>query len=235
MNPTQASFPSYSCCFEKTGSIRFISHLDLTRTFHRAFARAGIPLKFSEGFTPHPKFSFALPLSVGTESLCEWASFTLCEDCFSDTEALKEVLQRQMPEGIRIRRILPQTRKLSEIAFCSYDVFLPAASPALIPAIQTALKGELTVQKKNKKGKIVEKNLSPGMQSVSVSERDGGIFLQAVLSAAGEEYLKPEALLQALAEQLPSLDQGRKRILRTQVYSADMTAFYDNQNQSLKG
>jgi len=127
------------------------------------------------------------------------------------------------------------SRKLSEIAFCSYDVFLPAASPALIPAIQTALKGELTVQKKNKKGKIVEKNLSPGMQSVSVSERDGGIFLQAVLSAAGEEYLKPEALLQALAEQLPSLDQGRKRILRTQVYSADMTAFYDNQNQSLKG
>ena len=69
--------PSCRIKFEKKGPIRFISHLDLTRAFHRAFARAGIKLKFSEGFSPHPKFAFGLPLSVGTEIKTEFAEFTL--------------------------------------------------------------------------------------------------------------------------------------------------------------
>ena len=47
MNIPQAEARSLRCRFEKTGPIRFISHLDLTRAFHRAFSRAAIPLKFS--------------------------------------------------------------------------------------------------------------------------------------------------------------------------------------------
>ena len=36
--------------FSKTGRAKYISHLDLMRTFQRAFSRAGIPIKHTEGF-----------------------------------------------------------------------------------------------------------------------------------------------------------------------------------------
>ena len=65
--------------FAKTGRARYISHLDLMRTFQRAFARAGIPIKHTEGFHPHPFVSIALPLSVGYSSECEILEFGLLE------------------------------------------------------------------------------------------------------------------------------------------------------------
>ena len=66
--------------FEKTGRAIYISHLDMMRTMQRVFARAGLELKYSEGFNPHPQISIALPLSVGTGSLCEIMDFRLTSD-----------------------------------------------------------------------------------------------------------------------------------------------------------
>ena len=43
--------------FEKTGRAVYISHLDLMATMQRAFSRAGLELKYSEGFNPHPLIS----------------------------------------------------------------------------------------------------------------------------------------------------------------------------------
>ena len=63
--------------FEKTGSSVWISHLDLMRVFQRAFRRAGLLLKHSQGFTPRAIVSIALPLSVGMESQCELLDFEL--------------------------------------------------------------------------------------------------------------------------------------------------------------
>ena len=51
--------------FEKVGNAVWISHLDLMRLFQRAFKRAGLPLKHSQGFNPRPYVAVALPLSVG--------------------------------------------------------------------------------------------------------------------------------------------------------------------------
>ena len=63
--------------FSKTGRAIYISHLDLMAAMQRAFARAELPLKFSEGFNPHPQISILLPLSVGTASVCELMDFRL--------------------------------------------------------------------------------------------------------------------------------------------------------------
>ncbi|MBR6681766.1 MAG: TIGR03936 family radical SAM-associated protein, partial [Clostridia bacterium] len=58
--------------FEKTGKLQYISHLDLLRTMQTALRRAKVKMIYSEGFNPHMKITFALPLSIGTESLCEY-------------------------------------------------------------------------------------------------------------------------------------------------------------------
>ena len=63
--------------FCKTGSLQFISHLDLQRTFHRILVRAGIPMWYTKGFNPHAKLVFGMPLSVGTESVCEMADLKI--------------------------------------------------------------------------------------------------------------------------------------------------------------
>ena len=65
--------------FVKEDRAAYISHLDLLRTFQRAFSRAKIPIKHTEGFNPHPFVSIALPLSVGYSSQCEILEFGLLE------------------------------------------------------------------------------------------------------------------------------------------------------------
>ena len=58
--------------FVKKGNLQYVSHLDLQRTLHRVLIRAGIPMWYTKGFNPHPKISFGYPLSIGTESMCEF-------------------------------------------------------------------------------------------------------------------------------------------------------------------
>ena len=95
--------------FEKTGRAVYISHLDLMATMQRAFARAGLELKYSEGFNPHPLISILLPLSVGTASVCELMDFRLRED--TELGTLPERLTAALPEGIRVRKSIPVNAK----------------------------------------------------------------------------------------------------------------------------
>ncbi|MFH1198893.1 MAG: TIGR03936 family radical SAM-associated protein [Candidatus Omnitrophota bacterium] len=89
-----------SFVFSKKGLMKYISHLDLMRLFVRAFRRAGLPLKMTEGFSPHPKFSIKRALKLGLESDNEEASIVLRESM--NMEAFKSKLALQLPEGINI-------------------------------------------------------------------------------------------------------------------------------------
>ncbi|HTY45819.1 MAG TPA: TIGR03936 family radical SAM-associated protein [Patescibacteria group bacterium] len=87
--------------FAKNGMMRFISHLDLMRAFTRALRRAGFPLKMTQGFNPHPKFSIKRALKLGIESDHEEATVTLTEPV--DPKEFTRRLQEQLPEGIQIK------------------------------------------------------------------------------------------------------------------------------------
>ena len=91
--------------FSKTGRAKYISHLDLMRTFQRAFSRAGIQIKHTEGFNPHPFVSIALPLSVGYSSQCEILEFGLVGG--ASYEEVPAKLTAAMPEGIVIHQCYP--------------------------------------------------------------------------------------------------------------------------------
>lgn len=89
--------------FTKTGSMKYISHLDLMRLFMRAMRRAELPLKLSEGFSPHPKLSLKRALKLGLESECEEAAVVLRLPVSLDE--FKNKLQFQLPEGIMIKNV----------------------------------------------------------------------------------------------------------------------------------
>lgn len=81
----------------------YISHLDLMRLFMRAMRRADLPLKMSEGFSPHPKLSIKRALKLGVESENEEAAVILKWEV--GLEDFKDSLQRQLPQGIKIKNV----------------------------------------------------------------------------------------------------------------------------------
>ncbi len=89
--------------FSKTGLMRYISHLDLMRLFVRAMRRAELPLKLSQGFSPHPKLSLKRALKLGVESQEEEAAILLNFPVTPDN--FKDRLQKQLPEGIEIKDV----------------------------------------------------------------------------------------------------------------------------------
>ena len=87
---------------------------DTMRTLQRAIrARAGIPIRYSEGFNPHELISILLPLSVGTASLCQIADIRVREDV--DIAALPAQLTAVMPEGIRVTDCYENAMKPAEL------------------------------------------------------------------------------------------------------------------------
>lgn len=90
-----------SFIFAKKGAMKYISHLDLMRLFMRALRRAELPVKMTQGFSPHPKISIKRALKLGVESESEEATFALSRPLGADE--FTERLQSQLPEGIRIK------------------------------------------------------------------------------------------------------------------------------------
>jgi radical SAM family uncharacterized protein/radical SAM-linked protein len=86
--------------FAKTDAMRFLSHLELITVFTRAVSRAGVPILFSQGFHPHPKFSFATATSVGIESRAEYMDMFVAAGCGADEVQAR--LNKVLPDGMRI-------------------------------------------------------------------------------------------------------------------------------------
>ncbi|MCK9595381.1 MAG: TIGR03936 family radical SAM-associated protein [Candidatus Omnitrophica bacterium] len=94
--------------FGKNGMMRYISHLDLMRLFTRASRRAQLPVKISEGFSPHPKISVKRALKLGLSSDAEEASMALTSRILP--KDFMEKLQSQLPEGIEVKSVNYESR-----------------------------------------------------------------------------------------------------------------------------
>jgi len=91
--------------FAKTDEMRFTGHLDLQRTWERLFRRAELPLRFTRGFHPHPRFNLAAALPLGFTGAAEILDLYLDEK--RDPDALAASLREVSPPGIRIVRVDP--------------------------------------------------------------------------------------------------------------------------------
>ena len=171
--------------FSKTGRAKYISHLDLMRTFQRAFARAKIAIKHTEGFHPHPFVSIALPLSVGYSSQCEILEFGLLEG--TPYEAVPARLTAAMPEGIVIHQCYPAQRKLKELTYLNYIMnfeYSEGRPQETEPAMQELLRRDsLVIQKKSNKSKkgYTEVDLIPLIRSFNLECQSDTLTLDAVV------------------------------------------------------
>ena len=133
--------------FEKRGRAAYLSHLDVMRTFQRAMIRAGVRVRHSEGFNPHPKVSIALPLQLGCESVCEVLDVSVLEA----PENLTEALNAALPEGIAILSAGPAGAPVREIAWTEWELAFPDEAAAA-EAERILAMPSLPVEKKTKRG-----------------------------------------------------------------------------------
>ena len=211
--------------FSKTGDIRFISHLDTMRTITRAFTRAGVALKYSEGFNPHALLSIAIPLSVGSESVCEILDIEL--DGEPDVKTIPARLNPFFPAGITALEAYPAERKPSEVAWLEVMIKIMYENKPE-DKIASAFSGYLTsesiiITKKTKRGSA-ETDIVPMMRDISVTEEDNSVVISLKVSAQNPS-LNPAYVVKALGEKFPELISDRHLIKRLELFDRDMCVF----------
>lgn len=212
--------------FEKTGRAKYISHLDLMRTFQHAFIRSGIRIKHTEGFNPHPYISMALPLQLGCESLCEVLDIQIEDDMSPDT--IPDKLNPWLPEGIRaISAALPVNKVgLLKYVRCSVTLIYDdgKASERSDAIVELFGRDKLVITKKTKRG-VGELDLAPYMSELSVEVKSETELELTALVSAVEPTVNPSNLLDAIKQNAAALEPDFARFLRLEVYDGDRKAF----------
>ena len=188
--------------FSKTGTMKYIGHLDVMRYFQKALRRADFDTALSGGFSPHMIMSFAAPLGVGITSEGEY--FDLELNSAGTSAGMEAALNAVMAEGISVLSVrrIPDDKKaggMRLLAAAGYlvrfrDVVPEACSKALLDALETFLsREEIQIEKKTKKGSRVM-NIRPLIYELSPC--DDGFYM--LVSQGSVDNLRPELVMQAL-------------------------------------
>jgi radical SAM-linked protein len=149
--------------YAKRGRLRFTSHRDVARAFERAVRRAGLPIAFSAGFSPHPKLSYAGAAPTGAASEAEYLEIGLATA--SDPAAVQAALDAALPPGIDILDVVDSvdsaTKTLAErIEASQWRIELPGVTPEQAQAALDRVLAEATA--------LVERPTKDGTRTVDV-------------------------------------------------------------------
>ena len=211
--------------FEKVGRLKYISHLDLNRTFSHALVRAKIPVWYTMGFNPHTKMTFATPLSVGSESICEYMDIKIVKDM--PTEDIKASLAAAFAPGLNIVDVYYPETKFDAIAWSDYEIRLHTknADDALAKRLSELFDKDVINVVKHTKSGDKETNIKPFILRFAASFEDGDAVIRAALCCDNRNFLNPEYLMTVIKTELglfekESTDEGYD-ILRKEVYFSD--------------
>lgn len=213
--------------FKKTGNAIWISHLDLMRLFQRAFKRAGLHLKHTQGFNPRPSVSIALPLSVGVESQCELLDFDLDGDSVPSNK-IRTLLNDALVDGVQVLEVYDKGRKLRELSLLrchlrlEYDHGVPDVAVNSIRELFA--KDTLTVDKKTKSG-LQEQDIIPMIRELDVTqENEHEIGINALICCQNPT-LNPGQIIMAVTKYLPEIKPDFSRCFRIEVFDNEVNVF----------
>ena len=213
--------------FEKTGNAVWISHLDLMRVFQRAFKRANLNLKHTQGFNPRPSVSIALPMSVGLESSCELLDFDLDGQTIGNDEILQR-LNDALTEGVRVLKVYDNGAKLKNLAYMDCTAVLEYDSSVPETAVdeirQLFGREEVTVEKKGKNG-VTLQNIIPMIKTISVEQSDENMLLLRARICCQNPALNPMALCAAVSAYLPHVAPDYSSCRREELYDVNENLF----------
>lgn len=212
--------------YQKTDQLKFISHLELMRVVERVVRRMELPLKFSQGFNPHPKINFAAPIPVGVSSDAEYVDIELVEKI--NLEEFLRNSKSQLPKGLNFIAARYTEDKKSLMSITAYSTYaINVNSNArdedyLKKQIQNFLnRKEILHTKLNKRKKKVTKNIRDLILDIQlVTLLDESIVLKMFLKTGSAGNLKPEIALEHFMElEKVSLDMDSVRIHRLGLFA----------------
>ena len=213
--------------FEKTGNAVWISHLDLMRLFQRAFKRAGLPLKHTQGFNPRPSVSIALPLSVGVSSTCELLDFDL-DGCEASCEEICARLNECLVSGVHVLQVYEGGRKIRDLSLLrccvtmEYDGGVPANTEQCVRSLFQ--QSSLIVPKKTKSG-MQDQDIIPMIRNLEVCRAgEKRVELQCLICCQNPT-LNPAQLSQAVCMYLPELKPDFSSCSRIEIYDINEKVF----------
>lgn len=234
--------------FTKTGSMKFIGHLDCMRFFQKAIRRAGLDVAYSQGYSPHQLMSFASPLGLGLTSDGEYLDIEFVSLPDMDQEALVEYMNRFMTDEIFVKemQVMPDTFKNSMSLLCVADYMIAEKEPGVLPSElekkwDAFLEQEkIMVTKKTKKSeKIIDIRPFILQEACSLSDfvkktgeeygeihspyHHKALFLQ--LTSGSEINIKPELVMEAFFSfSGQEYDIYALQVHRLQMYFKDITS-----------
>ncbi|MCQ2559389.1 MAG: TIGR03936 family radical SAM-associated protein [Clostridia bacterium] len=227
----------YGLSYRKTGMARYLSHLDLLRTFERAMRRANLPLAYTQGFNPHPKISFAAPLSVGIAGLAEYLDVELLE--FWEPERLLAALENQLPSGLKLNLafvLSEQVSLMAKTAWAEYQATIQLspkpdwlklqeltqaylAQPALV--VNRATKA---VRHRRGQPPLHAYDIRPGLPSLALAQEPDGCTLTFHDKCGSEGNIKPAEVIDSWLE-FVGLKRESLELVRTQLWGENQTSF----------
>ncbi|MGH3978492.1 MAG: TIGR03936 family radical SAM-associated protein [Pseudonocardiaceae bacterium] len=194
--------------YAKRGKLRFTSHRDVARAFERALRRAGLPMAYSQGFSPHPKVSWLGAAPTGAASEAEYLELQLVDRV--DPELVCAELDAALPDGLAVlEAVVARGGALADRMEASrWDIEVPGVPVEQLAGAVAALRDapEARVERMTKKGMraidahaaIVSMQVSAGPAGAAGSDPVTGCGILSVVVRQASPTVRPDDVLSAL-------------------------------------
>jgi radical SAM-linked protein len=183
--------------------LKYISHLDLARTWERAFRRAALPMAYSQGFNPRPRFQIAAALPVGVSGRAEILDVWLDETL--EPEEVRRQLAPCLPAGLTVTGVAavdlraPSLQSQMRAADYRATVRGPEPAEAIRARVQALLAAPALLRQRHHKGRLRTYDLRPLVQSIQVDDHgEREQILEMRLQASPQGAGRPDEVLEAL-------------------------------------
>ncbi len=198
--------------FSKAGVMQYVGHLDLHRSWERAFRRSGLPMAYSQGFHPQARLNLACALPLGFTSQCELLDAWLEQDFQID--AIREMLSHALPPGLEILKLeninpgLPALQ--TQVTSAVYVITFLDEVPDLADRVQKVITAEhLPRVRRNK-----SYDLRLLIEQLSIQPaHEGKSMLRVQLAAREAATGRPEELLEELGVKFEDTRIQRERLI----------------------
>lgn len=189
--------------FAVSDALKYISHLDLTRTWERIFRRALLPVAYSQGFNPRPRFQIAAALPVGVTGRAELLDIWLVEPIEPEDVVVR--LQSAVPAGLEVlaaeEAALRAPSLQSQMVAADYTASIHSDEPVegIDTRVQALLDAPTLPRQRQHKGRMQSYDLRPLIQSLEVAPAgEGRVRLLMRLQASPQGAGRPDEVLDAL-------------------------------------
>ena len=207
--------------FEKGERIRHIGHLDIQRSVQRGLRRSGLPVAYSNGFSPHILVTFASALSTGACGKREIMDVTMAEDV-SEAEFL-ERMNKAMPPEMQLSEARAVDRKHPSLPpllrAARYDLLIrdEEQAKAIVAAIPAMLARDTIPAMRKTKSTLKECDIKPLIFDLAGE----GMHLYTTLVLTERESCKPGMLMEALAREAGIEEEVRVLVTREAILGED--------------